>query len=850
MPLSHPPPANGRPITWLSSAVKRPGIFAAILLWTLPSFAQTPPEAPPAEIAPGPLGTGPQRPTPSEAEAARDATILEIRVDGNHRVATEDVTAYLRERVGDPFSPERLTQDVRDLWKSGYFNDISVELTRTDEGVRVRFMLQERASILDIEFKGNEEIDADDLKEGIPLKASTILSQATLSSSVQKIRDMYAEKGYFLAEVTDDVTLNDQGEARVKFTIRENSEVTVKRVTFIGNQFLSDDELRAIMFTGNPGFFGLGSGGPFRQDAFERDIAMLSALYYDRGFLQVAVSTPRVMLTPDRSGIEVAVTLEEGPRFRIRGLRVYEKGPSGGEIEPLEGRRNLRMMVRAESGDYFNRAELVEDIQKIRALYRNNGYASVEASPDTQLDVNSHEVDVAVPVVRGPLVHYERIEFRGNSKTRDKVLRRELEIVEGETFDESKIEASKRRITALGYFERVDVTMEQGSRPDTMNVYFEVAERPTGTFQIGAGFSSLEKFIATAQIQQANFFGNGQSLALQLQVSQVRQMANLRLFEPYFLDSPFNASVELYDQYRQYTDFTQSSLGGNLTFGYPLITPTLNASITYTLENTEVSTDTSSNFFGSSTGLSVFRQLPLANLFNDGITSSLRPALTFDSRDNRLFPTSGIYLRASTELAATYFGSHTEFLRHHLTGRFYYPLLTGVVLKLNTETEHVTSPGQQGVPIYARSYLGGIFDVRGFPYRSIGPRIPLTSSTDPNSQPLRNGASIGGNLSYFQNLELEFDILTSVGIKGVVFTDAGNAWNLEQNYCDSTLAFYPETSACFNGFDSLKHLRTSWGFGLRWFSPLGPLRFEWGFPFSPLPYEDSSAFEFTIGNFF
>src|SRR4030095_7404902 len=300
--------------------------------------------------------------------------------------------------------------------------------------------------------------------------------------------------------------------------------------------------------------------------------------YYDRGFLQVTISTPRIMLTPDRSGIEVSITIDEGPRFRIRQLRVYERGPDGREVDPIEGRRNLRMMVRAKSGDWFNRAQLLEDLQAVRTLYRDHGYANVDATPQTNLDPHTQEVAVIAPVERGPLVHFERIEIRGNSKTRDKVIRREMEIAEGELFSESKLEKSRRRITALGYFERVDISTEQGSGPDKMNVYIEVTERPTGTFQVGAGFSSIENFIATAQIQQANLFGNGQSLSLQLQISGVRQLINIRFTEQYLLDSPFSASIDLYDQLRAYEDFTQSSIGGSLTFGYPLIEPQLSAS--------------------------------------------------------------------------------------------------------------------------------------------------------------------------------------------------------------------------------------------------------------------------------
>ncbi len=825
-------------------------LFAVLFALLLPTAARA--QAAPDD--PGAMGAGAPDAAPlpqSEGELARGLPILRIVVAGNRRITPEDVVTYLRERQGQEFSPEVLTQDVRELYGSGFFDDIEVDLERLQDGVVLRFVVRERPSVSTVSFEGNSEIEKDDLTEGVELKANTILSPPAIRRSIQKIRDMYAEKGFFLAEVESETVPRKNNEVEVKFKIREQGQVSVKRVTFIGNESISTEELRSLMFIGNPGILAFGSGGPFRQDAFERDIAVVSAMYYDRGFLAVAVSTPRIMLTPDRTGIEIAITIEEGPRYRIRQLRVYERGEGGKEVDPIGGRRNLRMMVRAKSGDYFNRAALLEDLQAIRTLYRDHGYANVDANPQTQLDPATNEVDVIVPVERGPLVYFERIEMRGNAKTRDKVIRRELEVFEGGLFHETKLEKSKRRVTALGYFERVDVSMEQGSAPDKMNVYIEVAERPTGTFQVGAGFSSVENFIATAQVQQANLFGNGQSLSLQGQFSSLRQLVNIHFFEPYFLDSRFNASIDLYDQQRYYRDFAQTSLGGGLTLGYPLIEPELYASITYTGEMDKVSTDQQPPLLGTSSNVSVFRRLPLANLFNDGFTSSLRPGLTYDTRDNRLFPTSGIYLSASTELAGAYLGSENEFVRHKFTGRFYYPLFWGVVAKLNSEFGHVTSPSNEGVPIFARFFLGGIYDLRGFEFRSVGPRLPLTESTDPNSNPIQNGANIGGNLQYFQNLELEFPIVESVGLKGVLFTDAGNAWNLEQNYCKAAQGVInEETSPCFRGLASIAHLRTSYGFGVRWFSPLGPLRFEWGYPFKPLSYEQASQFEFTIGNFF
>jgi outer membrane protein insertion porin family len=833
-------PGGRRLIWWLTLA------SLAVLLVSGRGWAE---EATPAVET---RAAGPSAAATGETELARGLPIVGIEVEGNRRVTKDDVRSYLRERIGQTFVPEALSKDVRELWGSGFFDDIEVDLDRSDAGVTLRFTVRERPNVAKVEFDRNDEIDDDDLKEAIEVKENTVLSYPAIQRSIQKIRDMYAEKGYFLAEAKSEVIPQKDNEVLVRFVVTEHNQVTVRRVTFIGNDSVSSEELRTVMFTGASSFFSFGSGGPFRQDAFERDIAIVSALYYDRGYLSVTISTPRVMLTPDRNGIEVSITIDEGPRFKIRQLRVYERGPDGREVEPLEGRRHLRNMVQAKPGDYFNRAELLEDLNAIRTLYHDAGYANVDANPETKLDPATHEVDVIVPIVRGPVVYFERIEISGNTKTRDKVIRREMEITETTKYSETLLERSKLRITALGYFERVDISTSEGSSPEKIKCIVEVTERPTGTFQVGAGFSSIENFIATAQVQQANLFGMGQSVALNAQVSGLRQLINIRYFEPYFLDSRFNFQVELFDQLRAYADFSQSSLGGSLTWGYPIIEPELQASLTYTAEVDKISTQRSTTFFGTSSAVSLFTSLPLANLFNDGFTSSLRPALTYDTRDNRLFPTKGIYLRGSTELASTAFGSHNEFWRNRFTGRYFYPLGGGIVLKLNQEAGIVTSPSQEGVPIFARFFLGGIFDVRGFRFRTVGPRLPLTGNTDPNSVPIVNGANIGGNLEYYQNLELEFPIVDAVGIRGVFFTDAGNAWNLESQYCNAagSGARYQATNPCFNFPGDVGNLRTSYGFGVRWFSPLGPLRFEWGFPIKPLPYEETNVFEFTIGNFF
>jgi outer membrane protein insertion porin family len=811
-------------------------------------------------IAPPTQPSGPTVNIPaSEAEKAEGTPIVRIDISGNRRVAKEDVVTYLREKPGHLFKVDNLASDVRALWDSGFFDDIEVDMTREDRGIVLRFLVRERPNIKSVDFEGNSEIENDKLQEAIEVKANTILSVPAVRRSVQKIKDAYAEKGYFLADVESTVEPQRDNEVIIKFKITEHEPVTVRRITFVGNYNVPDEDLRQVMQTGQGSFFSFGSGGPYRQDIFERDVLLLNALYYDKGYMNVQIGTPRVMLTTDREGIDITIVIHEGPRFKIRQLKIYERDNDGKEIEPLGGRRALRQMIKSKSGDYFNRAELVKDLQAVRTLYRDAGYANVEAEPETELDPVKREVDIIIPIRRGPLVHVERIEIKGNTKTRDKVLRREMEIEEGNLFSETKLEDSKRRIVALGYFERVDVSTEQGSSPETININFEVTERPTGTFQVGAGFSSIENFIATAQIQQANLFGNGQSLALQAQISGLRQLISIRFFEPYFLDSDWSASIELYDNLLVFPDFARRSLGGAITFGYALVQPWLRVGMTATVQEDSVDTQQVNTFFGSTSGfVSIFQRLPLANLFSAGRTVSLRPAITYDTRNNRLFPSSGLYVQLSTELASSAMGSELEFLRHEFIGRFYYPLFgqteqpgSGFIIKMNNKVGVITSPAQEGVPIFARYFLGGILDVRGYRLRTIGPRLPLNGSLDVNSAPIDFGANIGGNLQYYSNLELEFPIIDKVGIRGVTFVDAGNAWNLENQFCKTTPApqFSSLVSPCFNA-GSLTDLRWSTGFGIRWFSPLGPLRFEWGFPLNKLSYEESSVFEFTIGNFF
>jgi len=324
-----------------------------------PSVASSP-DAGASATDPGSAAAGPAVVLPATAaEQAEGLPIAAVDVVGNRRVARGDVVSYFREKPGQIFKVDSLTADVRALWDSGFFEDIQVDLTTSDRGVALRFLVRERPNIKEVQYDGNSEIENDKLGEVVEIKPNTILSLPAVRRTVQKIKDAYSEKGFFLAEVTYDVLAQRENEVIVKFHIVEHQPVTVRRITFVGNDSVSDEELRDVIQTGNGGFFAFGSGGSYRQDVFERDVLMMSALYYDKGYLSVQIGTPRVMLTPDRGGIDIAIVIHEGPRYKIRQLRIYERDNEGKEVEPLGGRRPLRLMIHEQSGDFFNRAELI-----------------------------------------------------------------------------------------------------------------------------------------------------------------------------------------------------------------------------------------------------------------------------------------------------------------------------------------------------------------------------------------------------------------------------------------------------------------------------------------------------------
>jgi outer membrane protein insertion porin family len=504
--------------------------------------------------------------------------------------------------------------------------------------------------------------------------------------------------------------------------------------------------------------------------------------------------------------------------------------------------------------------------EDIELRYKDAGYANVNVISNSRQDKEKLELHMTLEVQKGPLVYIERIEISGNEKTADKVIRREMLLSEGDLYSETGKEESQFRVLRLGYFSNAAISTSRGSADDKVVLNVEVTEQLTGTFQIGAGFSTIENFVLQGQVQYDNFLGRGSTVSVVAQLSSLRRLFNLSYFTRYFLDSKWNFVLNVFNSQNIFPSFSRESTGFRVSWGYPLIRD-LTLFLGYNLEYVTVGfglPGSVGGVFSPGSLVSIPQSALINNLFSNGLTSAFTARLMYDTRDNFLFPTQGMFHQLNTEFASRYLGSQNEYNRYLLDSRFYFPVIKSkqafrawLVFKTRLQVGYVHNNLPQGVPIFERYFPGGIFgdgQIRGFPLRSLGPRILVASSPDPTALLFPYG--IGGNLLTSLNAELEFMMIPPANIKGVIFYDMGNAFNTEPLYCaEANPELLPKSDPC--GRWSLKDMRYSVGFGFRWQSPIGPLRFEWGIPLDrqrPTQLlgrgEDPIVFEFSIGNSF
>lgn len=782
------------------------------------------------------------------AAAFGGRSIRQIQFVGLVRVEAPAVRLVLESRIGDSFDPRKVSEDVRAIYGMGFFRDVRVFVEPAGPvQLDLVFKVEEKPAIRAIEIQGNDKVSEDDIKEVLDIRPFTILNESRVNRNVRKIEELYNEKGYFLAEVDSAITDVDDNQVDVTFTVTESAKVQVRSIRFVGNRAFTDEELKKNIQTKEGGLLSfLNQSGTYRADAFEVDILRITARYYDVGHVNVRVEPPDIEISPDRKYIYITIRIEEGEQYSVGQLDF------AGDL--IESKDRLFKRLSLESGQIFSRSRLTNDLLAIKSRYEEDGYAYANVTPVTSLDPEKRLVNLVFDIDQGQLVYYERINVLGNTKTRDKVIRRELRIYEGELTNGRLRELSRARVTRLGFFETVEIRTRRGSTDQYQIVDVEVTEKATGTFQVGAGFSSLENFIFTAQIAQQNFLGRGQSLQLSASLSSVRQQFNLQFFEPYLFDTRWSLSLRAFNNDLQFNNFNRSARGGEVLVGHPIdfISENLTIQGGYGLEFVDNAT-----LFGG-------RQPLFQPLINSGRVSKLRAILSYDNRDNRLFPRKGMFHTLSAEVSAPWLGStaNRSFQQYRLWTRFYYPIVWKFIGRLQLRVGWINPDSDREFAPSENFFLGGIQSIRGYRPFSIGPEreaIPNPSSNQ-DVDPFSGDFVFveGGNKEFLANFEVEFPIVEAVGIRGVVFVDAGNTYGQDENffYLDGKArgsAYGPESGLFFDYAEELPlGLFWSAGFGFRWFSPIGPLRFEWGFPLVRRPGVDdqSPLFEFSIGNSF
>ncbi len=731
--------------------------------------------------------------------------VVKIDIKGNRRIETELIRINISSKVGEPLSAESVRTDIKNLYKLGFFEDISAELEKTPEGLVLIFNVKEKPVVVDLRINGNKKIKTKDILKVVEVKEGKIIELEKVKTTAEAIKKLYLDTGYVAAEVNYDIEPKGEDTVGVTYGIKEGKKAYVKEVIFIGNKSFSAKKIASVLEVKPKWFLTfITSRGLYKQEELERDAERIRALYLDNGYIDIKVSKPEIEYNEKKEGFIVTYRIEEGNQYKVGDVKL-----GGDLIKPEE---ELMKLFTLKTGKPFSRSALAEDISKLTTFYGDKGYAFANVAPDFKVDKESLKVNINFNIEKGKGVYIRNIDITGNTRTRDKVIRREIPIQEQQPFSSSKIQAIKPRIFRLGYFEdNIEVATDRVPGTDNqLDVNVKLKEKPTGFFSVAGGFSSVETFIFAGQIQESNLFGLGKTFNLSAQIGGLTRIFIADYQDPHFLDSDFTLEVLGFDTKRNFLNFHRNSFGGNVSVGRRLIT-NLSGKISYRFEHVTIS-----NVSGDA--------LLLITKSSRNI-SSVGFGLIWDSRNNLLDPSNGNISRAYVEYAGP-FGGNTDFTRYTASTRFFFPLWFKTVFSVAGEYGLISlrNTGNDLV-ISERFFLGGPDDLRGFPFRQVGARVPTDNG---------NFVIIGGTQEVFATAEYIFPLIPQVGFKGVVFFDIGNVFNDNEK-----LSFNPS------------NLRKDFGLGFRWVSPLGPLRLEVGFPIGKrLSGEKPYQIQFTIGTLF
>lgn len=729
-----------------------------------------------------------------------------IEVEGNRKVESEAILEKLSTQPGMLLDNYLLRRDLSRIYEMKYFEEVEAYQKKSDGKNILLFKLVEKPIISKIFFEGNDEISDDDLKEQIKTKEFNILDVSSLKNDLRLLEKHYEDKGYFLAQATYELK-EKSGAMEVHFNIKEWDKVRVKKITFLGNNDIDDETLKGFMQTKEESYFSfMSSSGNFKELDFQTDIERLKYYYKTKGYLQVNVQNPEVTASEDKRWIFITVRLNEGPQFTVNNIYF------DGDLEYSDSEMTEKLKLKTD--DIYNEENLRLDIQTLTEMYQDKGYAFANVLRTLEIVPGENKVDVIFSFEKGVIAYFGKIIVKGNTKTRDKVVRRELRIFEGDQYSGSKLRISKDNVTRLGFFQPESVifnTITRKGSDNVLDVEISIKERPTGQISLGAGYSTATKAFVQASVAQNNFRGLGQNINLNVSYSDFQQIYNLGFTEPYLFDTRWTAGADYYQTVSYFIrSFSYKKHGADVRVGHPIFEYT-RLFLTYRYEDSEVRDVINS---------------AIDEKVENGAASSLQLSLIHDKRNNIFEPTKGYY--GSTSLEYTGLGGDMRWVKTEVEGRYYYPVWKDLVFRSRVQAAQLFKTTEREIPRIEKFSMGGARNMRGFNIEDIGPRRKAFNK-DTNLEEIFN---FGGLSQFLATLEFEHPLVKEAGLKWVVFADIGNVW-------DHGL-----------GKDGDFRMRADYGFGFRWFSPIGVLRFEFGFPVNPLEDEGGSQFHFDIGQLF
>ncbi|QWD12628.1 outer membrane protein assembly factor BamA [Polynucleobacter paneuropaeus] len=753
------------------------------------------------------------------AHAADSFVIKDIRLEGLQRVEPGTVFSYLPVQVGDTFTEEKGADAIRALYETGFFRDVQIQA----QGDVLIVIVEERPTISRIEFTGMKEFDQEIVRKSLKsvgVAEARFYDKALIDKAEQELKRQYVSKGMYAAEVVATVTPVERNQVAIYFNIDEGPVAKIQEINFIGNKVFSESTLTGMMQLQVGGWLSwYTKDNLYSKQKLTADLETIRSYYLNRGYLEFVIDSTQVSITPDKKSIYLTISIKEGQKFTVQKVSL------AGELLGKEA--ELMQLVQLKQGDVFSSAKLTASTKAIADLLGSYGYAFATINPQPDIHREQSEVDLTLVVDPGRRVYVRKVNISGNAKTRDVVIRREMRQFESSWFDGDKIELSKKRLGRLGYFTENNVTTQDvpGS-PDQVDVNVDVKEKPTGSVSLGAGYSSTEKVILTAGVNQDNAFGTGQSIGLNGALGKVNQSLTLSNYDPYFTEDGISRYSDLFYRtskplyYIGDPDYQIKSLGTNIKFGVPYSEVDrvfFGTGFEAYQINTTINTPQPYLNYAQSYGIAAPGYPGTLTTYNVPLTAGWAR----DGRDSALIPSEGSLQQLSSEVGTpagnmTYYRVYGQYQKYHSFSK-------ANILSFNGEVGYGQAYGAYPFPITKNYYVGGIGSVRGYAPGSLGPTYYNT--TYGTYQPT------GGQSKIVTNVEYTVPVPgsgTEKTLRMFTFVDGGNAFGQNINLV----------------------LRYSYGLGISWISPLGPLKFSYGIPIKSQPTDNIQRLQFQVGTAF